>query len=213
MERAATELTKRFLNVVAELVKTGLKQKEVSQSIGRSASYITEIIHGRANVSKDSIRRLVEVYNVNIAYMHKGALPMFNVAPQAFPPSTTLFSDPMNENSLIETYKDLSAYRCYLMDDAVNIIKEYMSKPDRYIFPRITTQTYNKHLKIIAEVVGIRNLSSHVGRHTFASWVLRKGVPITTIQRMMGHTQLRTTMIYAELDDATIKSDMIRAFG
>lgn len=109
--------------------------------------------------------------------------------------------------------KNLSAYRCYLMDDAVNIIKEYMSKPDRYIFPRITTQTYNKHLKVIAEVVGIRNLSSHVGRHTFASWVLRKGVPITTIQRMMGHTQLRTTMIYAELDDATIKSDMIRAFG
>lgn len=131
MERAATELTKRFLNVVAELVKTGLKQKEISQSIGRSASYITEIIHGRANVSKDSIRRLVEVYNVNIAYMHKGALPMFKVAPAAFPPSTTLFSDPMNENSLIETYKDLLDKYIKLEESCTELHTKYMEVIDK----------------------------------------------------------------------------------
>lgn len=52
---------------------------------------------------------------------------------------------------------------------------------------------------------------SHVGRHSFASLItLEEGVPIETISRMLGHTNIQTTQIYARVTPKKLFEDMDR---
>lgn len=50
----------------------------------------------------------------------------------------------------------------------------------------------------------------HVGRHTFATMSLNNHVPIETISKMLGHSDISTTQIYARMLDQTISEDMER---
>ena len=81
---------------------------------------------------------------------------------------------------------------------------------DGYVLPVISNQNINGYLKEIADVCGIeKNLTFHVARHTFATTVtLAKGVPLETVSKMLGHTSLKTTQIYARITDQKIGHDM-----
>jgi len=57
--------------------------------------------------------------------------------------------------------------------------------------------------------VGFR-VTFHTSRHTFASLLLEEGIPVTTVQRMLGHTKVQTTQIYAEVTERTIEKDVRR---
>lgn len=50
----------------------------------------------------------------------------------------------------------------------------------------------------------------HIARHTFATMSLNNHVPLETIQKMLGHSDIATTQIYARLLDKTISEDMVR---
>lgn len=50
----------------------------------------------------------------------------------------------------------------------------------------------------------------HLARHTFATTVtLSKGVPIESVSKMLGHTNIQTTQIYARITNEKISNDMI----
>jgi site-specific recombinase XerD len=68
----------------------------------------------------------------------------------------------------------------------------------------------NVGLKRIARNCGInRALSFHVARYSFASQIcLSQGVPIESVSRMMGHTNIHTTQRYAHLNNEKIGNDM-----
>ena len=68
----------------------------------------------------------------------------------------------------------------------------------------------NCYLKELADICGIRkNLTMHVARHTFATSItLSNGVPIETVSKMLGHTSLKTTQIYARIVDTKISKVM-----
>jgi site-specific recombinase XerD len=68
----------------------------------------------------------------------------------------------------------------------------------------------NAYLKEIADVCGItKNLTFHLARHTFATTVtLAKGIPIETVSKMLGHTNIQTTQIYARITNDKISKDM-----
>lgn len=48
----------------------------------------------------------------------------------------------------------------------------------------------------------------HVARHTCATLLIHQGVPITTVQRLLGHTSVKTTEIYSEILSSTILRDL-----
>lgn len=48
----------------------------------------------------------------------------------------------------------------------------------------------------------------HIARHTFATMSLNNHVPLETISKMLGHSDIKTTLIYAKMMDKTISEDM-----
>lgn len=79
------------------------------------------------------------------------------------------------------------------------------------LFPVVSNVKTNFYLKEIASEVGIRkNLTFHMARHTFATTVtLSNGVPIETVSKLLGHTKLATTQIYARVLEEKLSEDMI----
>jgi site-specific recombinase XerD len=78
------------------------------------------------------------------------------------------------------------------------------------LLPILSNQKMNAYLKEIATVCGInKELTFHIARHTFATTVtLSNGVPIETVSKMLGHTNLKTTQHYAKILDKKISEDM-----
>lgn len=91
------------------------------------------------------------------------------------------------------------------------ILAKYIGMlPGNQVLPVISNQRLNSYLKEIADLCGIeKNLTFHLARHTFATTVtLAKGVPLETVSKMLGHTSLKTTQIYARITDQKIGYDM-----
>ena len=98
-----------------------------------------------------------------------------------------------------------------LLDIPKMILKKYKGKlPNGKILPVISNQKLNAYLKEIADICGIKkNLTFHQSRHTFATTTtLAKGVPIETVSKMLGHTNIETTQIYARITNSKIGNDM-----
>lgn len=72
-----------------------------------------------------------------------------------------------------------------------------------------TNATVNKRLKEVFRLAKIEgNFTFHTSRHTFASLMIQMGVPITSVQKMLGHQKLATTEIYGEVNRTTIANDL-----
>ncbi|GAA3569528.1 site-specific integrase [Snuella lapsa] len=79
-----------------------------------------------------------------------------------------------------------------------------------YLLPISSNQKTNAYLKEIANACGIKkHLTFHVARHTFATTVmLSNGVPIETVSKLLGHSKLSTTQIYARVVETKISEDI-----
>ena len=110
--------------------------------------------------------------------------------------------------------KNENVVKVPLLPVAERILDQYASDPRSLnrekSFPKISNQKLNSYLKEIADMCEIKkNISFHLARHTFATTVtLSNGVPIETVSKLLGHTQLATTQIYARVLDNKISDDM-----
>src|SRR6266542_2685099 len=101
-----------------------------------------------------------------------------------------------------------------LLPAAVAIIDKYQNYPEsiskQKLLPTITNIKTNAYLKEIADLCGIRkHLTFHMARHTFATTVtLSNGVPIETVSKMLGHSKIATTQIYAKVLENKVSDDM-----
>ncbi|MBW4970766.1 site-specific integrase [Croceibacter atlanticus] len=95
---------------------------------------------------------------------------------------------------------------------AQNLIDLYSEKmkDSNFILPVYSNQKTNKYLKEIAKQLKFKKrLTFHVARHTFATTVtLSNGVPIETVSKLLGHTKLSTTQIYARVIERKVSDDM-----
>jgi integrase len=105
-----------------------------------------------------------------------------------------------------------------LLPQARAILEKYRSRPHNgRILPVISNQKMNRQLKKIVALSNAqpnahpidKNISTHSLRRTFATTItLSRGVPIETVSKMLGHSDLKTTAIYAKVVDSKISADM-----
>ena len=77
------------------------------------------------------------------------------------------------------------------------------------VLPVPSNQRMNSYLKEIADVCGItKKLTTHIARHSFACFALANKVSMETIAKMLGHSDIRTTKIYAKVLDTTVSKEM-----
>lgn len=96
-----------------------------------------------------------------------------------------------------------------LLDIPKQILEKYETLPNDQILPIPSNQKMNAYLKEIGDLCEInKDLSFHCARHTFATLTLSKGVSIESVSKMLGHTNIKTTQIYARITDAKISHDM-----
>jgi site-specific recombinase XerD len=102
-----------------------------------------------------------------------------------------------------------------LLPMAMAIVNKYENHPtcinENRLLPILSNQKMNSYLKEIADVCKInKELTFHIARHTFATTItLSNGVPIETVSKMLGHTNLKTTQHYAKILDKKISNDMM----
>ncbi len=97
-----------------------------------------------------------------------------------------------------------------LLDLPLQILNKYRdTAPDDKLLPMYCNSTLNLYLKEIARICNIdHKLVFHAARHTYATEItLSHGVPLETVSKMLGHSQIKTTQIYAKVTDDKIDSD------
>lgn len=85
-------------------------------------------------------------------------------------------------------------YVSMLLPPVVEVLKR-----NGWKVPKMNNQRYNQMLKAIGMVIGIERLHSHMGRHSFATWMLSQGAKIENVSRMLGHTTVKQTERYAKV--------------
>lgn len=104
--------------------------------------------------------------------------------------------------------------RIPLLNEAIEIIDKYEYHPkclnSGLLLPILSNQKMNSYLKEIADSCEIdKTLTFHIARYTFATTVtLNYGVPIETVSKMLGHTNIKQTQHYAKLNDRRVSDDM-----
>jgi site-specific recombinase XerD len=101
-------------------------------------------------------------------------------------------------------------YNVPLLEIPKKILEKYRDTlPEGRALPVTTNQYSNVYLKKIGELCGLKKkLTFHLSRHTFATLTLSKGVSIESVSKMLGHTNIQTTQIYARITNEKISNDM-----
>ena len=99
-----------------------------------------------------------------------------------------------------------------LLDVPLRLVGKYSGTvPGGLVFPVPSNNCCNVNLQNLAGRCGIaQHITFHVGRHTFATLALNRGMPVETLSRILGHTNIRTTQIYAKITNRKISEDMAR---
>ena len=97
-----------------------------------------------------------------------------------------------------------------LLPEALALLERYKDETRETLFPIIHHPNMKRHMKALAALAGIKdNLCYHQARHSFASLItLEAGVPIETISRMLGHSDISTTQVYARVSPKKLFEDM-----
>ena len=112
----------------------------------------------------------------------------------------------MGEDKIISgrRTKTQVAFVSLFLPEAEEIAEKY-----DYNLPKLTNQKYNDYLKLLIAACNIdKNVTTHVARHTFATYLLNKDIPIETVSKTLGHTNIRQTQHYAKLLEKKVVSDM-----
>ena len=114
----------------------------------------------------------------------------------------------------IKRQKTDTPSRIPLLPAASTLMLRYVNHPNcensGRVLPVLSNQKMNAYLKEIADVCGINKpITFHIARHTFATTVtLLNGVPIESVSKMLGHTNIKTTQHYAKILDIKVGADM-----
>ena len=111
---------------------------------------------------------------------------------------------------LAKRHKTQVPYQVKLLDIPLQIIDRYRPfQKDNSIFGDINYWTVCKKLKKVISECGItKDISFHCARHGFATLALSKGMPIESVSRVLGHTNIVTTQLYAKITTEKLDTDL-----
>lgn len=90
----------------------------------------------------------------------------------------------------------------------IKILNKYFDPKNPLVFPKRTEQVINRHLKSIGQMIGTKfNLTSHIGRKSFATHMARR-ISTPTLKRLLQHSNIRTTERYVHLSDQMVNEDL-----
>ena len=101
-------------------------------------------------------------------------------------------------------------FKIKLIDAAIQIIERYKPlRKDMHLFNIGSLDMVNKRIKKVAKMCGIKKrISFHVSRHSFAVLALNYGMPIESVSKILGHTDIATTQIYAKVTSTKLEHDI-----
>ena len=101
-------------------------------------------------------------------------------------------------------------FQIKLMDIPMQIIERYKSfRKGSHLFNIGNLSNINKRIKKVATMCGIKKrVSFHVSRHSWAVLALEYGMPIESVSKILGHTNITTTQIYAKVTSAKLDHDI-----
>ena len=111
---------------------------------------------------------------------------------------------------LSKRHKTKVPFQVKLLDIPLQIIKRYEEfQTDKSVFPNLNYWSICKPLKKMIKACGItKDISFHCARHGFATLALSKGMPIESVSRVLGHTNIVTTQLYAKITTQKIDHDL-----
>lgn len=132
--------------------------------------------------------------------------------------SNNIFKDSKNGLWIkMSRQKTKISFAIPLLQQAINVLTKYkmIDADELQKLPVLSNQKMNDSLKIIQEIANInKSLTTHLARHSFATTItLSNGIPIETVSKMLGHTKLSTTQVYAKVNEQKIESDMSKLIG
>lgn len=109
-----------------------------------------------------------------------------------------------------QRHKTNIPFQVKLLEVPYQVIIRYQHQGE-YVFEQMEYASMAKRIHRVMEEVGIRKrISFHCARHTFAVLALNKGMPIESLSRLLGHTNITTTQIYAKITMHKLEEDMNR---
>ena len=111
---------------------------------------------------------------------------------------------------LAKRHKTGIPFQVKLLDIPLQLIEKYRPfQKDKSVFGEINYWNICKKLKkVIAECGITKSISFHCGRHSFATLALSKGMPIESVSRVLGHTNIKTTQVYAKITTQKLDNDL-----
>ncbi len=103
-------------------------------------------------------------------------------------------------------------YQVKLLEVPLQIIERYRNYPKenpKSVFGEVNHWSICKKLKPVMKECGIdKPISAHCARHGFATMALTNGMPIESVSRVLGHTNIVTTQIYARITSQKLDNDL-----
>ncbi|MGB3948570.1 MAG: site-specific integrase [Bacteroidia bacterium] len=200
----------RYLIKLKVMMNNALRKELIPKNpfVGFKIKYV---ITKKVHLTSDEIKLIMNhSLGENLALMRVRDIFMFSVY------TGLRFSDALNLKSQSITLHEDGNYwitldqsktdnplHIPLLVDAEKIYLKYLNRPELkgYVLPRLSNQKVNLNLKLISELVGIqKKLTHHVARHTFATTImLEQGIDIKAVSTLLGHTNMKTTEIYAQV--------------
>lgn len=107
-------------------------------------------------------------------------------------------------------HKTKIPYQVKLLDIPLQIVRHYQQEGHQTIFGVIEYRTLATNIREVMKELGLqKHITMHCARHSFAVLAINKGMPIESLSRMLGHTNISTTQIYAKITMQKLNTDML----
>lgn len=169
----------------------------------------------RVYLTGEEVERLLEAVDHPIVYYFLRTMALTGMRVSECVNLQVHHVDFERRSLLVENGKGGKSRRIPLNDELFDDLSYYVAhvRPDvrtsnMFAYERtgqVSSQSINAHLKEAAKRARIdKHVTSHMLRHSFASYLITKGVHVAVIQKLLGHTNLRTTSTYLHVDQSEL---------